>query len=334
MTRLIPPTEITPLRVFRLHGQSFDAAPVTDLKTLLADPTAMVWVDMDGPTPYDVTVLRDVFRFHPLAIEDTLNERQRPKIEEYGDHLFGIVNAITRTASKEPEIVFREIDIFIGRNFLVTVHEGAEPCIDYALRRCVEAAALPNRVMSPSYALYTLLDKVVDDYFPILDAIGDEIDDIGEAVLEQPKQAALTRLYNLKRSLAEIWRISGQQRDMFSILNREGSIFDHTGVLGYYIRDVQDHVIRISDTVNTFRDTLSGVVDLYMSSFSNRLNVTLKRLTILTLVIGSFTLISGFYGMNFEQTWPPFESPWGVPFVIGLMLVAVIGVLLYVRQSE
>lgn len=334
MTRLQPPTEIHPQRVFVLGADGFAPADAANLRALLADPAAVLWIDMVGPTPYDVTVMRDLFHFHPLAIEDTLNERQRPKVEEYGDYLFTIVNAISRTHDKEREVVFREIDIFIGRNYLVTVHDGPEPCVDYALRRCAEAARQPHLTVSVSYAFYTLIDKVVDDYFPLLDEIGDEIDAISEAILERPQQSALTELYKLKRGLAEIWRVSGQQRDMFSILNRDGSLFDRSGVLGYYIRDVHDHVIRISDTVNTFRDTLSSVVDLYMSSFSNRLNVTLKRLTVLTLVIGILTLISGFYGMNFEQTWPPFESPWGVPFVLGLMLVGIGAVLVYVRRAE
>lgn len=334
MTRLQDPVSVQPMRVYRLNGDIFERVNEGELKSLLADPANALWIDMDGPSPYHQSVMREVLHFHPLAIEDTVNGRQRPKIEEYTDYLFVIVNAIGGAADEERSVSFREIDIFIGSNYLVTVHDGPEPCVEAALERCTTHGRAANGEMSVSYAFYAIIDRVVDDYFPIVDAIGDEIDGISERILERPDQSELMRLYNLKRGLAEIWRIVGQQRDMFLILNRYDRLLDRSGRLAYHLRDVLDHVIRISDMVSTYRDMLASVVELYLSSFSNRLNITVKRLTVLTLTIGTLTLISGFYGMNFAKTWPDFDNPLGVPITIGMMILGVSLVLIYVRRLD
>lgn len=334
MTRLQTADLVQPMRIFRLNEDVFEQVNEGELQTLLANPANILWIDMQGPTPYHQSVMRDTFRFHHLAIEDTLNGRQRPKVEEYADHVFVIVNSIMRANDEARSIRFAEIDIFLGANYLVTVHDGPEPCIEAALQRCTTPGRVLRGEMSVSFAFYTLIDKVVDEYFPIVDDIGEEIDDISERILDHPHQSELVRLYNLKRGLAEIWRVSGQQRDMFMILERDDIVLDRSGRLGYHLRDVLDHVIRISDMVGTYRDTLSSVIELYMSSFSNRLNVTLKRLTVLTLAIGILTLISGFYGMNFARTWPDFDHPLGVPMVLAMMFLGVGSILFYVRRLD
>jgi magnesium transporter len=143
-------------------------------------------------------------------------------------------------------------------------------------------------------------------------------------------------MFVLKRSLAEIGRVSSQQRDMFSLLLREDSEYIRAKGVRYYMRDVHDHLMRIGEEVNTDRETLEGVVNLYLSSFSNRLNMTVSRLTVLTILFGAFAVLTGFYGMNFEQTWPPFSAPWGVPFVLGLMgiVLTVVLLLFYPRRTR
>ena len=174
----------------------------------------------------------------------------------------------------------------------------------------------------------------MDSYFPVLDTVGDEIEEMNEAILERPQKETLARLFQLKRTLAEMWRVAGQQRDMFSLLTRDNSHLIKEESLRYYLRDVYDHLLRISDTVNTFRDMLSNVVDLYMSAISNRLNIVVQRLTVVTIGVGVLTVISGFYGMNFEQTWPPFAADWGVPFVLVLMVLALVGIALVLWWLE
>lgn len=295
-------------------------AQLDQLPALLKGEGQVVWVDFVGREPGGDQILRDVFHFHHLAIEDTLNQRQRPKVEEYHDYVFSILNSVKRDA--EGEVEFCEIDMFVGKNFLVTVHEEANDHAVAEMRQRVDEAC-SVQVMSPGYLLYALVDSVVDAYFPLLDDIGDEIEEIAELVFDLPRQTMLERLFRLRRTLNEVWRVAGQQRDMFGILMRENHHLIHQESLRFYMRDVYDHLLRISDNVNTFRDTLTNVVDLYMSSVSNRLNQQVNRLTIITMGIGLLAVITGFYGMNFERTWPPFNAPWGVPFVITLMVVTV-----------
>jgi len=288
-------------------------AQAVDLPALLASESGTVWVDIAGPTEMHVRIMADVFHFHPLAIEDTRNQRQRPKVEEYSEYLFLILNSFS--AGREG-MVFRELDVFVGRNYVVTVHQEAEPLIGEIEIRIDHTGAAQ---MSISTLLYIVLDVVVDAYFPVLDDLAEEIENLGDRVLTHPKPELLNRLFELKRELIDMWRVVWPQREMMNVLNHHQLPFIDQAALQPYLRDVSDHLLWIADTVNTFRDTLTGMMDLYMSAVSNRLNQVVNRLTVYTVVIGFMTVIGGFYGMNFVQTWPPFDTPWGVPFVIALM---------------
>lgn len=319
------------MQVYILQAQGgFQMAESPDVAALLASPETILWVDMVGPTAEDLVTMREVFHFHPLAIEDTTNQRQRPKVEEYGDTLFTIVNTVEL---EDVELTFRELDVFLGGTYVVTVHAENEPVIEQVLQRCSNRSQY-GQPITLGYVAYALVDTVVDSYFPVLDTIGDEIENMNEAILERPQKETLARLFRLKRTLTEMWRVAGQQRDMFSVLTRENSHLIKEESLRYYLRDVYDHLLRISDTVNTFRDMLSNVVDLYMSAVSNRLNIVVQRLTVVTIGIGVLTVIGGFYGMNFKETWPPFEAVWGVPFALVLMVLALAVVLFVIWWLE
>lgn len=316
------------MRVFWFAADKMEQILAPDWTELLARKDGVLWVDMAGPTLEDTKILHDVFHFHPLAIEDTTNQRQRPKIEEYRDHLFVILNPVDEF---KDDLNFRELDVFVTHTSIVTVHSAAhEPIVDQVMYRCnakVEAA----QKITVGFLIYALADSVVDLYFPLLDQIGEEIDIISETVIENPRREDLNRVFRIKRALAEMWRVAAQQRDMFNVFQRQESPYISEEISRYYMRDVYDHLLRISDTVSTFRDTMSSVVDLYLSSVSNRLGIVVKRLTVVTIGIGVLTVISGFYGMNFEHTFPPFSADWGVPFVLLLMLLGliIVGVLFW-----
>ncbi len=297
-------------------------AGADDLPALLAAGEGLIWVDMTGPDEDDLRAMREVFRFHPLAIEDTHNQRQRPKIEDYGDYLFIILNTL---AIGPDGLAGQEVDVFLGERYLVTVHETAEPVIEEARRRIGRGAK--NLAASADHLLYAVLDATVDGYFPVIDRLEETIDELGDHIMIQPDQAMLGHLFDLKRRLIDIWRVVWPQREVINNLAHQREAFLSQEDLRYYLRDVSDHLLWIADMVNTLRDTLTGMMDLYMSATSNRLNVVVNRLTVLAVVIGVMTVISGFYGMNFARTWPPFESPWGVGFVVALM-AALAGVLL------
>jgi magnesium transporter len=291
-------------------------AQAVDLPGLLASTDATTWVDMPGPTEEDVCVLREVFRIHPLVIEDITNQEQRPKVEEYPDYLFFILNPV---AFANGEVTFHELDALIGHNFVVTAHRRDEPVLA-EIRRRVPPRAEGLR-MSTSYLLYVVMDSVIDAYFPVLDALGDTIEDIENEVLDEPRQATLTRLFHLKRAMIDLWRVVWPQREILNILLHHELPYVERDVLQYHLRDISDHLMWLADMVNTSRDHLSSITDLYMSAVSNRLNRVVNRLTVFALTVGVLTVVGGFYGMNFLHTWPPLNAPWGVPFVLGMMVV-------------
>lgn len=300
-----------------------------NLPALLAETGSILWVDITSPGETELALLRDTFHFHPLAIEDTRNQRQRPKVEEFPDHLFIIMNSVVL---KDGEPQFNELDVFVGRNFMMTVHQDNEPIVTTAQERIVRMARFSS--LSAGYLLYMLVDTVVDSYFPVLDYLDTQLEELGEEVLRRPQQSLLNRLFMLRRALSEMGRVVGQQRDMFSVLTYKEHEYINYEALQYYLRDVYDHLIRINDSVNAFRDILTGLIDLYLSSVSNRLNHVVNRLAIITIIIGVLTVISGFYGMNFLKTWPPFDAEWGVPFVLLLMVALVVGVLALFRKLK
>jgi magnesium transporter len=307
-------------------GKGAREAHASELPGLLAGEET-VWVDMTGPTAADVAVMQETFGFHHLAIEDTQNQRQRPKVEEYGDHLFVILNPASHEAWAPG---FRELDVFLGRNYVVTVHREAEPVLEAARRR-----AGGGRSAGAADLLYFLLDTTVDSYFPCLDGIGEQIETLEDELLEEPAPGGLRRLFAVKRTLVEVRKVVGPQRDMFNTLTRHDLPFiTARDDLRYYLRDVYDHLLRVSDMLDTYRDLLTGGIDLYMTGVSNRLNRVVNRLTVFTVVIGALAVITGFYGMNFERTWPPFPAPWGVPFTLGFMAAAVVSLVLAFRAAR
>lgn len=298
-----------------------------DLPTLLAAADSLVWVDLTGPGEADIAVMRDVFRFHPLAIEDTHNQRQRPKVEAYADYLFVILNTITVI---EQAFVFEEFNVFLGTHYLVTVHAAASPLIEEARQRVTRAPRL--LAASADHLFYLLLDTIVDSFFPVLDTMEEEVDRLGDLIMAHPDRELLNTLFQRKRDLAGIWRVVWPQRDVLNNLAHHRAAYLEQGDLRYYLRDVSDHLLWIADMVTTLRDTLTSMMDLYMSASSNRLNVVVNRLTVFTVTIGILTVISGFYGMNFAQTWPPFEAGWAVPLVVALMALLAGGLLVILRR--
>jgi magnesium transporter len=316
-------------RVTSITTSGCSEAKITDITRLLAARRGLVWVDMLGPTPDDLRLLEEVFHFHPLAIEDTTNFKQHPKLEHYPDFLFVIVNTIDIETG---ELRYHEVDVFVGKNYIVTIHAHSQPTLDTAFERIQrEAAAAP---LSPGYLLYTLMDSIIDGYFPVLDTISEQIERLEDQILENPRRESLAELFTMRRSLINLWRVVWPERDMVSVLSHRTTRFMDQEEIQPYLRDLFDHLLWIADMVNTFRDTATSIMDLYMSAVSNRLNRVVNRLTVFTVVIGAMAVITGFYGMNFERTWPPFGAGWGVLFVLGLIAVAIMVLVGVVRRDD
>jgi magnesium transporter len=288
-----------------------------DINTVQPELDDTIWIDVHRPTPETMRVLQDKYHFHPLAVEDTLNQHQRPKVEEYDGYLFIITNHVV---FKDRHLTFLELDIFLGKNYIVTVHNACEAVTSEVVSRIGRSTTF--RHFSSEYLLYVVMDTVVDAYFPVVNELDTELEELSEAVIRRPLPRLLERLTHLRRMLGEMWHVIEQQHGMFSVLSRhEIDLLTHHEVLEYYLRDVNDHLHRILNHVGVLRENVTSIVEMYLSAASYHLNRVVNRLTVITITIGIFTVIAGIYGMNFLKTWPPFDADWGAPAAVLMMVV-------------
>ena len=282
---------------------------VESLAAALRDKAATFWLDMVKPTDEEYALLDDVFGFHPLAIEDTLNYAQRPKIESYrhvGDacregYFYMVFHGPDLETFKQ-RLRTKELDLFVSERYLVTVHEEVMKSIEEVVAR---AEADPARILDrgTDVVLYNILDHMVDHYGPILDYLQETLDDLEDRALTDPTPDLLTEIAMKKRELLNLRRIVGPQREVVAQLTRGDVPFIREGTR-VYLRDVQDHLIRTVESVELYRDLVLGARDIYLSSISNNLNHIMKVLTIITVVALPMTIVTSFFGMNFNEDIP------------------------------
>lgn len=282
------------------------------------------WVDVRHPDDATLEALCSAFGLHPLAIEDVLHDDQRPKLEVYDGNLF-FVWRVPEGIHGET-VKSTELDVFLGHGWLITAHAGTVPAID-------ELAKDPAAVMArgPEWTLHAILDRAVDEVFPVIDGIGDELDDLGDALLDHVDRAALAKLHRTKRLLLAAHKVIGPERDALRELEREQAYVSEEAYR--YFQDVSDHLARVADSIDTYRDVASSVMDVYLSAVSNQLNQVMKRLTVVATVFMPGTLIVGIYGMNLHL-WPEPASPVGAPVALGLTVVITAGMLWWFKRSE
>ncbi len=288
----------------------------------LLDASARFWLDLACPDPDEyLSLLRDVFRFHPLAVEDAEHFGQRPKIDTYEDFALLVVYG----ASPQGRLV--EVHCFYTGNYLVTVHHDS----------CPNLAALAERMehragggMDHVMMLYRVVDSLVDGYFPVLSAMDDQIDEIEDEILARPTDEQLGRLFDMKRSLISLRKVVTPQRDMFATVMSDRNLLPGmTADAERYFRDLYDHLIRISDLVDSYRDLLSGALDTHLSTVSNRLNVVMKQLTLIATVFLPLTFLTGFFGQNFGWMINRIDSI-GAFFGLGIAVPIAIALGLYI----
>ena len=299
---------------------------VEEIGTVLREPDRFVWIGVQEPDEPLLRTLQQAFGLHDLAVEDALCAHQRPKLEEYGDSLF----VVLRTAQLEPEgnhrVAFGETHIFVGPRFILTVRHG--PSVSYAgvRQRCESTPMLLRK--GPGFVLYAIMDFVVDHYFPIVDALEDELDGLEEAIFAGSfSQATSERIYSLKRDLVGLKRAVSPLVEVCNRLVRfDVKIVPEDARL--YFRDVYDHVIRINETIDNLRELLTTALEANLSLIAVRQNEVMKQLGAWGAIIAVPTLIAGVYGMNFEFM-PELHWRWAYPIVGGLMVAA--SVALYVQ---
>jgi magnesium transporter len=286
------------------------------------------WLDIQGPNDDDLSLLEKVFGFHHLTIEDILHQDQRPKLEEYHGYTFIVL--FTGSLAADGEVSFREHHMFVSRDYLVTVHdEPAELLVELAARVKRNPALTKG---NPGFLTYLVIDQLVDSLFPLLESLDDRIDNLEDRILQNATPELLGDIYKLKHQVIELRKFIGAQRDLFQRLITH-SIDIHGEELTLYWRDVHDHLIRQYETVDSLRDLLTGAMDVYLSTVSNRLNNTMKALTVIASLFLPLTFLTGFFGMNFLFLTGSLETK-TEHFIVGIaiMLLSVVIQIYFFRR--
>ncbi len=297
------------------------------LRTILDNP-GLLWLDLDDPMSHVLDDLAAHYGFHELAVEDCRHNVQLAKLDYYDGYSFLIINSTHYT--EEPcELRVREIDAFIGGDYIVTVHQGPSNAVDDIQKRLGASAKHFER---PDQVLHAVIDVVVDRYLPTLDHIGDTIDKVEDELLIKPNVALLSTIFDLKRGLLQFRRAVASQRELLNMLIRDDTPFVHEE-MRIYFRDVYDHAVRAMDLVETYRDLLTGGLDIYLTQMANRTNDIVKGLTILATIMLPLTLVTGYFGMNFESM-PLLKNPNGVWYTTVAMLVITISMLAFFKHKK
>ena len=295
---------------------------------LLQRSDNQLWLHFDQPTEEELSFLQKELKIHHLTLEDIVNQNQRPKIESFEDYVYIAVHPLVRKEKWQTEP--SELDLLLGRRWIVSVHYG--PLAPLIKNSHLHERIPPALIRGTDFLLYVLVDLVVDSYFPLLDDIEDEIDSLEDRLLARAKTADMNRLLRLKRSLVHIRRAVSPQREVFNQLTRHDFPFVRPENLVYF-RDVYDHLIRITEELDSLRDILSGALEIHLASASNQLNVTMKRLTAWGTIFVVITAIAGIYGMNFKFM-PELEWRYGYFVVMALMGLISLALYLYFKKKD
>ena len=295
------------------------------------DTPTITWINIDGL--HQLEIIEKVgkhFNIHPLILEDIANTEQRPKMEDFDDYIFLIMKMLC-FEEKDKKIKVDQVGLILGSNFVISFQEGEGNVFDPVRQRIINGKGR-IRKMGADYLTYALMDVIVDGYFLILERIGDRIEDLEEELMDEPGPETMHSIHNLKREMLLFHKSVWPLREVLSKLERgESDLFSESTEL--YLRDVYDHTIHVIDTIDTFRDMLSGMLDLYISSISNKMNEVMKVLTIIATIFIPLTFIAGVYGMNFRYM-PELEWRYGYPMILLVMLIIGLGMMIYTKKKR
>lgn len=329
------PTAMKHLVVCKPNGEFMRHIDPHRISEVLRSQDHFVWLDMEDPQPNDVALLREEFGFHPLAIEDAMRAHERPKVDSYDGYYFLVFYALKYDAAQQ-QLLTQAISLFIGKNYLVSVHHGGMPVIDETIKRWEQNQEEFGQNVGA--LLYALFDAIVDDYFPVVDQVAERVEDLEEQIFEHYQEESLQEIFRIKHDLLNMRRVVAPERDVLNVLiRREVPIFERGAV--QYLQDVYDHLLRVTDSIDNYRDLLSSATDAFLSVQSNRLNQVVRTLTVASIVLMSVTLVAGIYGMNFDPEFSPFNMPelrWylGYPFALGLMVAIAVGLIAFFRRIK
>ncbi|HLZ35331.1 MAG TPA: magnesium/cobalt transporter CorA [Nitrospira sp.] len=299
---------------------------------LFAPPTdeSVVWVDVGGVHKLDVLeAFGRQFALHPLLLEDIANTDQRPKLDDYDTYFFLVMKMLS--LSERQDVMIEQVSLVLGRNFVLSFQENGTDVFQ-PVRERLRAGKGRLRQAGADYLLYSLVDAIVDQYFAVLESLGEKIESVQQTVVADPKPETLREIQALKRQLLFLRRAVWPLRDVLNNLSRSESPFMQQTTKVFF-RDVHDHVVQIVDTIETLREMVSASLDIYLSSVSYRLNAVMRVLTVITTIFMPLSFIASIYGMNFEHM-PELKSAWGYPMVLGVMAAVGIGMLMVFRKKR
>jgi len=313
------------------HVQEKEVETIEECYIFKDQPT-VTWINVDRIDDVKmIERLGECYGLHPLVLEDILNTDQRPKLEDYGEYSY-IVLRMLHYQDRSGQIESEQISLILGRNFVFSFQEGKEGDVFGPLRERIRNNKGRIRKLKADYLAYALLDAVVDQYFLIMEKLGERIEVLEEELVARPKTDTLREIHNLKREMIFLRKAVWPLREVIGGLERGESslIQDPTRI---YLRDVYDHTIQVIDSIETFRDMVSGMLDIYLSSISNRLNAVMKVLTIIATIFMPLTFLAGVYGMNFKHM-PELEWRWGYPALWLVMIAIGVSMLVYFRKKK
>ena len=325
--------------MIRILYRTEDGRVATDLRTedlpaLLREPAGLLWLDIEGESHETCRpILLETFGFHPLAVDDALEEAHVPRVDDWQDYLYLVLHAVHYDAQSDMHVSTSELDLFMGRRYMVTYHVQTISAIERVWAACQRDGR--HMARGAGHLLYRLTDELVADYMPVVDEIDGEIDEIEDQVFDKPQPVLLERIFSLKRSLVHLRRIIAPQREVLNKLARgDYDVIDEERSV--FFRDVYDHLVRLYDITESLRDLVAGVLDTYLSVVSNRTNEVMRTLTTVTTLFLPASFVAGFLGMNVFMASKPVDlwaSNNAFEITIAAMALAPVIMYLWIRRQ-
>ncbi|MFH1424317.1 MAG: magnesium/cobalt transporter CorA [archaeon] len=303
--------------------------PSSKFKNYLRRKKGVLWVDLEMPTPQELKILSDTFNFHPLSIEDCSKFTEMPKVDEYDDYILLVFHRVTFDFKKE-ELQTKEMDIFLGDNFLVTVHNEESQSIENMKSR---VTTKPQTLLQgPDIIMHGIIDYSIDRYIPVLDKWDEVIEDLEEKILRGETEGIMEEIMHLRRHLVEFKKSIGPQKEVINKLaRRDYPYISERGSM--YMKDVYDHIQSSYTELESYREMLANAFEAYLSVLSNRMNTVIHRLTLIATIFMPLTFITGLYGMNFVNM-PELSWQYGYFFSLAIMTTVGVVMVLYLKKKE
>ncbi len=294
------------------------------------ETSTVTWINVDGI--HDVAVMEDFekyFGLHTLLLEDIMNTNQRPKAEDYGPYLYFVLKMIY--LEDHERICDEQVSIILGKNYVITFQERTGDVFD-TIRQRLRNGKGRIRKSNADYLAYALIDSIIDHYFIILEKVGDSLEELEEEVVSNPSKYTLQKIHKMKREMVSLRKTVWPLREIISFMERSETELIDQGI-DIYLRDLYDHTIQVIDTLETYRDMVSGLLDIYLSSISNKMNEVMKVLTIIATIFIPLTFIAGIYGMNFAFM-PELQWKYGYFAILFVMAIIFVGMIIYFKRKK